>query len=273
MSGERKAPSQRVDFVDDVRKNVARKAMYVCSNPACLRVTGFLAEKGRPRAIAQAAHILPASRGGPRRDDEVQLSDGAKLSRGDEGNAIWLCVSCHTQVDSDAEGYPVELLLAWKREHERRISGLVGLDLEQSLLRLGGERRSHDLTRDLLYWLDSHRFMYWDDSREFPLEVRRALDALRVKLTDMRATVHGSESRFAQILDRLDHAALRFFESLHDMRIDDIIVSDGVPEFERFSESLRELRLTIIREIDPLAAEAEFEFKNIRVADVGSAHY
>lgn len=237
--------------------------MYVCSSPECLRVTGFQTKKGKPRAIAQAAHILPAAKSGPRRDAEVELPDGTKLEQGDEGNAIWLCVPCHIRADADPESFPAELLLAWKREHEERASSLVGLDLEQSLLKLGGVRRSHDLARDLLLWLDSRRFMYFDDSREFPAEVRRALDSLRDKLVHLRASVYDMDSRFGKALTGIEAAALRFFEALSDVRIDEIVVSSGDPEFELFSNSLQQLRQEIKTQIEPLARDEGFEFTRI----------
>lgn len=241
--------------------------MYVCSSPECLRVTGFQTEKGRPRAIAQTAHILPAAKSGPRQDAEVVLPDGIKLERGGEGNAIWLCLPCHFRADADPEGFPAELLLAWKREHEERASSLVGLDLEQSLLKLGGVRQSHDLARDLLLWLDGHRFMYFDDSREFPAEVRGALDSLRDKLVRLRAGIYDMDSRFGKALQEIEAAVLKFFEELADVRIDEIVVTSGVPEFDLFSRSLQQLRQEIKTQILPIAREEGFKFTRIRMDD------
>lgn len=257
--------AKRIDFVASVRREVARKAMYVCSNPECLRVTGFQTGKGKPRAIAQVAHILPASESGPRRDAEIELPNGSKLKQGDEGNAMWLCLPCHYRIDSDPEGFPAELLLAWKREHEERASSLVGLDLEQSLLKLGGVRQSHDLARDLLLWLDSHRFMYFADSREVPSEVRRALDSLRDKLVRLRASVFDMDSIFGSALSGIEAAVLRFFESMSNVRIDEIVATSGVPDFELFSRSLLQLRQEIVVQILPLAREESFEFTRIQV--------
>lgn len=257
--------ARRVEFTERVRREVARKAMYVCSSPECLRVTGFQTEKGRPRAIAQAAHILPAAKSGPRPDAEVVLPDGTKLKRGSEGNAIWLCLPCHYRADADPEEFPAELLLAWKREHEQRASSLVGLDLEQSLLRLGGVRQSHDLARDLLLWLDGHRFMYFDDSREFPAEVRGALDSLRDKLVRLRASVHDMDSHFGKALLGIEAAVLRFFEELNSVRIDEIVVTSGSPDFDLFSESLQQLRQKIKSQIAPLAKREGFVFQRIQI--------
>lgn len=239
--------------------------MYVCSNPECLRVTGFQTEKGKPRAIAQAAHVIAAAKSGPRGDIVVKLPKGTALKQDDEQNAIWLCIPCHYRVDSSPEDFHAELLLAWKREHEERASSLVGLDLEQSLLRLGGVRQSHDLARDLLLWLDGHRFMYFDDSQEFPKDVRRAMDSLRDKLVRMHASVSDPDSRFGRVLNGIEAAVLSFFEALNNVRIDDIVATSGVPEFDLFSRTLQQLRKEIIEQILPLAREEGFQFKKIQV--------
>lgn len=232
-----------------------------------MRVTGFQTQKGKPRAIAQAAHILPAAPSGPRRDATVTLPDGIKLKHGEEGNAIWLCLPCHYRADSDPEGFPAELLLAWKQEHEKRVSSLVGLDLEQSLLKLGGVRQSHDLAGDLMLWLDGHRFMYFDDSREFPVEVRDALNSLRDKLIRLRASVYDVDSVFGKALSGIESAVLRFFEALSNVRIDEIVVTQGNPNFELFSRSLHQLRREIKVQILPLAREEKFRFTRIKIED------
>lgn len=137
----------REEFKTNVRAAVARKAMYICSSPTCLRVTGFQTEEGDARAIAQVAHIVAAAKKGPRAG--VALPDGTQIPVGDERNALWLCTPCHHQIDADVSRYPVPLLLEWKNQHEDRVSSLVNLDLEQALLRLGATRRYHDIVRDL----------------------------------------------------------------------------------------------------------------------------
>jgi hypothetical protein len=256
-----KARTQRINFTIGTRRAVAQKAMYLCSNPECLRVTGFVTAKGKPRAIAQVAHIQAAAAGGPRREDIVVLPDGSMLERGSEGNAIWLCVPCHIRVDSDADSYPSELLVEWKNEHEQLISSLVGLDLEQSLLKLGGMRRSHDVAHDLLRWIDSHRFMWNDESYEFPKDVHVALDQLRYKLTAIGAGVYRADSVLLMTVDQLEAAVLRFFDAFGTIRIDDIVATSGTPQFDLFMDALTRLRFDIMHAVHPLAALEKFDFK------------
>lgn len=256
--------SQRVNFTSAVRTHVAKSAHYICSNPECLRLTGFSTGDGRPRSIAEAAYILPASPSGPRRDDVVKLPDGSRLNRGDAGNAVWLCKHCHTRVDTDPEMHPPATLLDWKRTHEERIRGLVGLDLEQSLLRLGEERRGRDLARQLLAWLDGHRFMYFEDSREFPGDVFLAVQALRSKLWELNAQVTDEGSDLGQALSEVGAAVDRFLDALNSIRIDQIRVKSGDPEFEIFSRSLGTLREQILLAVAPLTDSEQFSFKHIR---------
>jgi len=251
---------ERIEFGRAVVSTVARKAMYVCSNPDCLRLTGFTTSRGRPRAIAQAAHIRSASPGGPRQDDPVELPDGSTVARGDEANAVWLCSACHIRVDADPEGYPSETLIAWKQEHEGRMSGLVGRDLETSLLHLGAARRGHDVARDLLQWLDGHRFMMDIYRHEQPSHVRLALDSLRAKLTDLLSSAPGGPTTLTQALTETQRLVIAFFAALQDVHIDQIRVTSGDPEFERFVHALTTLRRGIGRAMRPLAEEENLRF-------------
>lgn len=257
------AKSQRENFTDAVRKNVARNAMYICSNPDCLRVTGYMTSKGKPRAIAQAAHIASAVKGGPRGNDLVRTPDGSVVARGGEANAVWLCMPCHFMIDQDEEAFPAQTLVTWKHDHEKRVSELVGLDLEQSLLRLAEVRSYHDLARDLLQWLDGHRFMYFEDSREFPDQVWTAVQDLRWKISGLRGRVTDPESSFGATLSTIDYAVKEFVSALSDIRVNEIRVTSGYPEFEKFSKELGVLRGRILEVCVPLAQEEGFQFENI----------
>lgn len=257
------AKSERENFTDAVRRTVARNAMYVCSNPECLRVTGFVTTSGKPRSIAQAAHIASAVDDGPRGESLVPMRDGSTAARGDEANAVWLCMPCHYKIDADEDAFPTEVLVAWKRDHEKRVSGLVGLDLEQSLLRLAEVRFSHDLARDLLQWLDGHRFMYFEEEREFPDQVWGAVQDLRWKISNLRGRVTDPESPLGAVLAAIDDAVHEFVIALSDIRVTEIKVTSGYPEFERFSKALGILRAQILAVAAPLARQEGFRFQRI----------
>ena len=122
---------------------------------------------------------------------------------------------------------------------------------------------SHDLSREMLLWLDGHRFMYFHDSREMPDYVWRAVEALRVKLVDVRARVFNAESSLGRALAGIQTAVDDFISALNDVRVDEIVVTSGEPNFERFSRALAELRLKILVAVQPIAEQEGFRFTNI----------
>ncbi|WP_299493359.1 SAVED domain-containing protein [Acaryochloris sp. IP29b_bin.137] len=65
--------------------------------------------------FAEVAHIIGSSKDGPRgtnQSEELQV---------DFNNLMLLCQRCHKEIDDHPERYPIELLIAWKQEHEDRI--------------------------------------------------------------------------------------------------------------------------------------------------------
>jgi hypothetical protein len=109
-------------FKQTVIVTLAKRAGNRCSNPDCSALTSGPADN--PAAsinVGQAAHIFGANPGAARYDPEMQSTD-----RGNITNAIWLCGNCHKIVDDDPAAYPAGLLFEWQREHERRISEIVG---------------------------------------------------------------------------------------------------------------------------------------------------
>ena len=65
--------------------------------------------------FAQVAHIIGSSKDGPRGTDQ---SEELQI---DFDNLMLLCQRCHKEIDDHPESYPVELLRAWKQDHENRI--------------------------------------------------------------------------------------------------------------------------------------------------------
>jgi hypothetical protein len=65
--------------------------------------------------FAEIAHIIGSSKDGPRGTDQ------SKEAQIDFDNLILLCQRCHKEIDDHPESYPVELLRAWKQDHENRI--------------------------------------------------------------------------------------------------------------------------------------------------------
>jgi hypothetical protein len=71
--------------------------------------------------LAEVAHIVAASDAGPRGDENLSDEDLTSFS-----NLILLCPNCHTIVDRSPDDFPTELLVQWKRGHERRLRGMLG---------------------------------------------------------------------------------------------------------------------------------------------------
>jgi hypothetical protein len=112
---------------------VAKRAGYLCSNPACRTSTsGPHDDESRAVLIGVAAHITAASAGGPRFD--CSLTESQRKS---PRNAIWLCGNCSKLIDSDPDAYPVHVLLSWKEAAEalaaRKIAHLPVLNVSAKL--------------------------------------------------------------------------------------------------------------------------------------------
>lgn len=253
----------RVEFLQRVREAVARKAMYVCSNPACLRLTGFVTSNGRPRAIAQAAHIAPASARGPRHDDPAVGPDGAAISHGDEVNAIWLCQACHTLIDADPYAYPSDLLRRWKTDHEQRMTGLLNLDLERALRALGEVRQYDEVAVDLLAWLDAHRFMSDSALYENPEYVLLAVAAFKSKMAQVSGFAMNQSLPLRKAADAITDAVLHFMREMHEipLKLPDLWKTPNATE--KFTTELNRMRLTVLGALIPLAEEQDFIFRNI----------
>jgi len=75
--------------------------------------------------IGQKAHIYSFSDCGPRGNDGISSQELNSTE-----NLILVCHECHQKIDSakDGERYPVSLVRQMKREHERRIELVTGID-------------------------------------------------------------------------------------------------------------------------------------------------
>lgn len=112
----------RDDFTAAVKTTLAKRAAYLCSNPACRAVTsGPGSAPDTTVNLGVAAHITAASPGGPRYDASLTPPKRGALS-----NGIWLCQTCAKLVDSDVSGYTADQLRRWKAEAEERIRLLLG---------------------------------------------------------------------------------------------------------------------------------------------------
>ncbi|WP_019218434.1 hypothetical protein [Legionella tunisiensis] len=108
--------TNRDDFLAKIKRTLAQRVAYCCSNPNCLRITlGPGTNKNKIINIGQAAHITAASPGGARYNEFISPEERKSIS-----NGIWLCCNCAHIVDTDIQGHSVELLNSWKFKAEKK---------------------------------------------------------------------------------------------------------------------------------------------------------
>lgn len=114
---------RRDDFSDGVKKILAHRAGFRCSNPSCraLTVGPAMARPSEHMNIGVAAHIAAASPGGPRYDPEL-----SPIQRRSIDNGLWLCQNHATEIDRDITHYTIDVLRAWKKDAEETAHALFG---------------------------------------------------------------------------------------------------------------------------------------------------
>jgi hypothetical protein len=108
----------RDDFPLKVKRKLAMRVNYRCSNPDCRVPT--LAPTDNPMGannIGKAAHIMAAARRGPRFDHKMGPAERRSIA-----NGIWLCSNHADAIDKDPSRFTAKLLRLWKTqaEHEAR---------------------------------------------------------------------------------------------------------------------------------------------------------
>ena len=105
----------RDDFREAIKRTIAQRAGYRCSNQTCLRPTmGPDGDQGAA-SIGVASHITAAAEGGPRYDPSLTQEERAAAE-----NGIWLCQTCSRLVDVDVASHSADQLREWKTLAEMR---------------------------------------------------------------------------------------------------------------------------------------------------------
>lgn len=102
-------------YTGTTKKRIYMLSGNQCYNPDC---EGSLVSKDATTVTGKICHIEAKSRGGPRYNPNMTDKE-----RDDFNNLIFLCASCHDQIDNMAnvDKYPVALLKSWKQKHESAI--------------------------------------------------------------------------------------------------------------------------------------------------------
>jgi hypothetical protein len=130
----------RDEFSPKVRDAVAKRASYICSNPACRSITVAAASSNPERFlfIGKAAHIAAAAPKGPRYDSGLTESD-----RSDIVNAIFLCSGCADLIDRNSGAdFSADLLRSWKSEHEAWVRSNLNKSISSFITVVDGEHHA-----------------------------------------------------------------------------------------------------------------------------------
>lgn len=124
--------SNRDDFTQKTKDELAKRVAWICSNPKCRRPT-IGAKLGSEGVVITgiAAHITAAAPLGPRYNSELNPDQRKHIT-----NGIWLCSNCSIIIDRDKDAFPDSLLNDWKRIAENQsFAAIAGASVDAQLLR------------------------------------------------------------------------------------------------------------------------------------------
>jgi hypothetical protein len=150
-------PRRADDFLEPTKRKIGERVNYLCSMPACRRLTKMSATEGRVSTLGQACHICAAEPGGPRYDPS-QTPEERKSAE----NGIWLCLMHARAIDNDERAYPVEILREWKETTEAYVQQQALKDGALCPLVFDWKRASRPVTT----WPSTLQDGYWIDRPE-----------------------------------------------------------------------------------------------------------
>lgn len=138
----------RDDFSKPVRRTIASRTGWRCSNPRCRALTeGPKSSPDAATSIGVAAHITAASPGGPRFDSSL-----SNATRRSAENGVWLCEICARLVDGDERLYLTGVLRIWKVDSEQLVRREIGRPADASPDLQPIRYSSIGLWSDCLWW-------------------------------------------------------------------------------------------------------------------------
>jgi hypothetical protein len=244
------------NFSDTVVKTIAHQAMHICSDPHCLKFTGYTTSIGKARACAEGAHILPSSKKGPRND---QIKDYPGLDLSSAANGIWLCLECHDRIDNDPASYPAELLFSWKRKHEDVIRRIAGKDIEAALLELKSIKRYHEEAREFVAFMEGRRVLYEGFDAEFPPRVISSIETIRERVNQTKARISSDSSLFSY-LNGIQAATNGFLKNIGKKTdLYELQCNCNDPVWVKFAEELESYRNSIVILLKFISADADYK--------------
>jgi len=118
------------EFSSDVKRDLAERVAYMCSNPLCRNLT-IKPSAASSKAVrsGKACHIHSAGKG-PRYQPGMTDEECKSFE-----NGIWACDKCAREIDDNETKYEADELRGWKKEAERYVEGLVTQDTRLRQLR------------------------------------------------------------------------------------------------------------------------------------------
>lgn len=124
------------DFLRATIELLAKRAGYICSNPACEAKTIGPSDVDRAKSVSVgvAAHITASRVNGPRYNPNLTPAE-----RRSGSNGIWLCQTCSRRIDvNNGVDHSVETLRKWKLATEKKAAETLGMRAVPESFELGG---------------------------------------------------------------------------------------------------------------------------------------
>lgn len=142
----------RDDFTEEVKRSLAARVNYLCSNPECRAQTaGPRVDSAKSINIGVAAHITSAAPSGPRYNPLLSTEQRCHFD-----NGIWLCQNCAKMIDNDVLRFTEKLLRTWKthaEDHARNSLGkTAAVGIQSTTVFQPAESESERKRRAILPW-------------------------------------------------------------------------------------------------------------------------
>ena len=248
---QNKSKNKRVNFSPNTVKHIAFEAHLFCSNPECCRFTSYTTTSGKPRAIAEAAHINAASLTGPR-SSAISSDEDLKSA----SNGIWLCKICHDKIDDDPNFYPESKLREWKEKHSAFIQQLVGKDFDLVHFELYARSRNIAQIISILGFLEGKRVFFETLDAEQPDQVLESLLEIRSRITSALGQMMKGDSSLESL--REINKVIRSFLTAHP-RLNELKCDSRDPDFLNFFDGLQTLRTDLLPKVIEIAGNVKYD--------------
>lgn len=234
--------SKRDDFPVSVKRKLAERAHYICSNPECKKMTVRAHDDPDKSTITGIAAYISGAKDGTKaiRFDPNQTT----AERKSISNGIWLCHDCSDIVDKDEKAYTPILLKQWKHIHEEFIKTLQLKGYASTLELLKPITLEIDLSKQLIDFFDDRRIIYDLYEQEVPRHGMHSVLNIRTELTRIRKQLGQTSSLYLRV-EKMQNACKKFFSELSLVDLDNLRCDPRNSDWIKFVTTLSELRKII----------------------------